>query len=464
MFLHFILSSFLLGVSNPADPAQHSRWWEQPVARLTNSTATFTPPPKPLHDPRAYGAKGDGITYDTEAIQKAIDACAGSGGSVVLGPGRYLTAELTLKGGMTFRLGKGSVLVGGTNAADYPVLFPAGSPAGANKRSLLYAAVANNLTIDGEGEIDGRCKEVQMSGVETERPSLLRIFQSTNVTVRDITLRNPRMWTQVYSECSNLTVERVRVEAPPDCPNLDGIDVCDCENAVIRDCVINSEDDAICLKSHDGRGLKNILVENNAIRSYRANAIKLGTASAGPVSGIVFRNNVVSGAKYGGLCLESVDGSVVKDITVDGLEMKNVSQPLFVRLAHRSHPRPGSMEGILIKNVRATEPGRETRPSSSITGVPEARLGGVTLRNCYLEMPGGMTTVPPPPPELVTNYPQSNIVGDPPSSVLYVRHAGQIILDRVAFLLEKPDVRPWLAADDAEVKTNACIQIPAKTP
>ena len=458
-----ILATFLLGTSTPADQIENSRWWEQPVARLTNSTSPIVLPPAPIHDPRSYGAKGDGITYDTEAIQKAIDACGGSGGSVVFSPGRYLTAELTLKGGMTFHLGKGAVLVGGTNAADYPVLFPSGSSAGANKRSLLYAAVANNLTIDGEGEIDGRCKEVQMSGVESERPSLLRIFQSTNVTVRDITLRNPRMWTQVYSECSHLLMERVKVEAPPDCPNLDGIDICDCGEVVIRDCVINSEDDAICLKSHGGRGLRNILVENNAIRSYRANAIKLGTASAGPVSGIVFRNNVVSGAKYGGLCLESVDGSIVKDITVDGLEMKSVSQPLFLRLAHRSH-LPGSMDGILIENVRVTEPGNETRPSSSITGIPEAKMGNVTLRNCYLQMPGGMASIPPSPPEHEKDYPQSNIVGDPPASVLYVRHATNVILDHVVVSVAQPDARPWLVAEDAEVQTNSCIQTGTKTP
>ena len=61
-------------------------------------------PPRPVFDPVTYGAKGDGVTYDTEAIQKAIDACAGTRGSVVLKPGRYVSAELTLRGGMTFHL------------------------------------------------------------------------------------------------------------------------------------------------------------------------------------------------------------------------------------------------------------------------------------------------------------------------------------------------------------------------
>jgi hypothetical protein len=153
-----------------------------------------------------------------------------------------------------------------------------------------------------------------------------------------------------------------------------------------------------------------------------------------------------------------VDGSVVKDIMVDGLEMKRVSQPLFLRLAHRSH-QPGSMDGILIKNVRATDPADETRPSSSITGIPGTKMGSVILRNCYLEMPGGMATIPPSPPEHEKDYPQSNIVGDPPSSVLYVRHASSVILDHLVVSVARPDARPWLAMEDAGVATNSCVQL-----
>ena len=418
-------------------------------------------------DPVAYGAKGDGITYDTDAIQKAIDACAGTGRSVVLKPGRYLSAMLTFREGMTFHLEKGAVLLGGTNATDYPVMMPANTPSKANARSLIYACNANDLVIEGPGEIDGQGKLVQMSGKEMDRPSLIRIFQSTNVTVRDITLRNPRMWTQVYSECKNLLIERVAVDAPPFCPNLDGMDICDSRDVTVRNCDVKSEDDSICLKSHGMRGMANITVENNVMTSYHANAIKLGTATVGPVSHLLFRNNVVNFAKYGGLCIESVDGAAVSDVTVKGLTMQGVAQPLFIRLAHRSGNRNatdlqpiergiGSIEGVLIEDLHSVNPHAQTQPSCSITSIPGAKVRNVTLRNCSFEMPGGMTNVPGLPPEHEKDYPQSNIVGNPPAYGLFVRHADDIRLENVSFGHIRPDVRPWIANEDASVSTNGC--------
>lgn len=427
-------------------------------------------PPLPYFSPDSYGAKRDGVTYDTEAIQKAVDACAGTGGSVILGSGRYLSAELTLRDGMTFHLEKGAVLLGGTNAVDYPVLIPSDTPDKANTRSLIYACNADNLVIDGPGEIDGRCKMVQMSGKVSERPSLIRIFQSTNVIIRDITLRNPRMWTQVYSECRNLLIERITVEAPPDCPNLDGMDICDSQDVTVKNCLVKSEDDCICLKTHGARGLANIMVQNNRMTSYHANAIKLGTATVGPVSNLMIRDNIIDFARFGGLCIESVDGSAVSDVTVKGLQMKQVSQPLFIRLAHRSgnkeagdldpKSRPvGSIDGVLIEDLHSVNPHAQTEPSCSITGIPGAKVRNVTLRNCSFEMHGGMTNLPGLPDEREGGYPQSNIVGNPPAYGLFVRHAEDIKLENVAFSFLKADVRPWISVEDAGVTTNGCIDL-----
>ena len=329
------------------------------VLILSSGIVLAAPDKVPHYDPRTYGAKGDGISYDTVALQKAIDACGGTDGSVVLSTGRYLCAQLTLRPRMTLHLEKGAILLGGTDPTDYPVLMPEKTSATANRRSLLFADKADGLTIEGDGEIDGQCKLVKMSGKEPERPSLIRIFSSKNVTVRGITLRNPRMWTQVYSECSQLLLDHVIVIAPPDCPNLDGMDICDSHDVVIRNCDVFSEDDCICLKSHGKEGLQNILIENNRMLSYHANGIKLGTATVGPVSHLMIRSNIVSYAKYGGLCIESVDGSTVSDVVVHNLDLYRTSQPVFVRLAHRkgnggagdltTQERPiGSINGIRI--------------------------------------------------------------------------------------------------------------------
>ena len=424
-------------------------------------------PPLPIFDPRDFGAKADGKTYDTVALQKAIDACAGTGGSVVLSNGKFLSAQLSLRRQMTFFVKADATLLGGLNPTDYPVLLPKGSGDRFASRSLLYADRVSDLVLDGGGIIDGQGQRLQMVGKEPDRPSLIRIFDSTNVVVRNVTLANPRMWTQIYLRCRNLVLDHLTVNSPGGyCPNLDGLDICDGTDVIISNCRIDSDDDSICLKSMGAMGLNNIRVTNNIIRNTGANAIKLGTTTCGPVKGVQFLNNTIYSAALGGLCIESVDGSAVSDFVVCGLDMYRVSHPIFVRLAHRTGT-PGSIADVLIENVRAYETGMKAPgvkcldssplcPSCTITGIPKARIGRVYLKNCYIEMPGGLAKIPPPPPEKADKYPQSNLLGNVPAYGLYVRHAEDIVLENVYFGRYAPDARPWLKADDAKVQTVAC--------
>jgi polygalacturonase len=429
---------------------------------------------KPHFDPRTYGAKADGTTFDTEALQKAIDACAGTGGRVVLAGGTFLTKPLELRGHMTFYIEKGAVLLGSPNLEDYPVKLPEKPTSKDLCRSLLYACHADGLTIDGAGEIDGRCKEMNMPpelrkwGTEAKRPSLLRVFRSKDVTMRNITLRNPCMWTQIYSECDNLLVDNVTVDAPPDCKNLDGIDICDSKDVIIRNCNIRSEDDSICLKSLSRRGLQNILVENNRIHCYAANAIKLGSATVGPVSNMVIRNNRVDYAKLGGVTIASVDGSVVRDVLVQDLELHEVGQPIFVRLGQRATGKPvGSIDGVTIERVRAFKThGKNYRNvavigESSITGIPSARVRNVVVRDCYLEAPGGIQQIPNPPAEDPAHYPQSDMHRSSPGYAFFIRNADGVVLKNVTVAKLKPDARPWLGQVNATVETPGCSEADA---
>ena len=468
---HLIRSSLLL-LSLTALAGADAVPWDPttPAAVLVPVMKNIAPPPAPVFKVQDYGAKGDGTTDDTAALQKAVDACTGTGGSVVLQGGRFVSTQLTLKAGMTFYVAEGAALLGSLDPAGYPELMPtppATTAAVANRRSLLYAFAAHKLIIDGAGEIDGRGKELNMGGKEPLRPSLLRIFGSDDVTVRNITLRNPRMWTAVSSECPRLTLQATTPDAPAYVENLEGMDICDSEDVLIKDNTVTSEDDAICLKSHGPQGLKNIRIENNAIHCHRANAIKIGTATRGPITGLRIINNVISGARYAGLCLESVDGSAMSDVLVQGLEMRQVGQPLFLRLAARNGSldptnaptnRPGAgMTGITIERVRALKSHSQTSTSTStITGIPGLRITGVTLRDVHLEVPGGLKTVPKEPAEKPKDYPQSNLLGQTPAAALYVRHADGIRLERVTVALAKPDARPWLAISDATIEHVGC--------
>jgi hypothetical protein len=433
-------------------------------------TVNITPeapdqPPEPIFDVQKYGAKGDGVTFDTTALQKAIDACACSGGSVLLPKGIYLTQPLVLKGKMTFYISAGAVLLGSTRPEDYPEKMPAHTASVANRRSLLFADGADDLKLDGGGIIDGQGKLLPMVGKEPFRPSLIRIFSSHRVSVRHLTLQNPRMWTEVYSECDVLTIDHLTVKSPAGyVPNLDGIDICDSSHVDITNSDFKSEDDAICLKSGGSNGLQHIRIENNKITSFSANGIKLGTASCGPVSDLRIINNEVVGAKLGALCIESVDGSVIDGVYVHGLEIHHVNQPIFIRLgvrkggppergnyALKEAPIAGKLQNMVIEQVRATDINGGAQAGCPICGISDRRISNVILQDIYLELPGGVAKPPDKPPELTGAYPQSSMFKVMPGWGFYVRHADVVFKDVVLKCI-KPDARPAIATEDATAK------------
>jgi len=101
-------------------------------------------------DPASFGAKADGTTKDTSAIQGAIDSCANAGGGIVqLSTGAYLSAPLTLKSNVTLDIGAGVRLLASSDAADYS------SSAGASLRPLVGASQQTDIGITGQGTIDG---------------------------------------------------------------------------------------------------------------------------------------------------------------------------------------------------------------------------------------------------------------------------------------------------------------------
>src|SRR5580698_4952391 len=104
-------------------------------------------------DARSYGAKGDGATKDTAALQAAIDACAAKGGGTVrLAAGTYLSAPIVLKSNITLQLDRGATLLGSVDHKDYPLKSEVGKP---GRQPLVSATNASNVSIRGEGVIDG---------------------------------------------------------------------------------------------------------------------------------------------------------------------------------------------------------------------------------------------------------------------------------------------------------------------
>lgn len=464
-----IFAGSVTAASGVETPGVHAAITGATMSPVTRQPA---PPPAPIFKVRDFGAKGDGVTDDTAAIRKAIHACAGTGGSVLVEGGTFISGYLELKGNMTLHIAEGATLKASDKPADFPVITPkiiSGTAAwGTCKRSFLYADGADKLRIDGLGTIDGNAvvlRKKGMGGDEYNRPSILRVFASKDVTVRNITLKNSLMWTQVYDGCENLVVENQIVRCPPVHANHDGMDICNCRHVIIRNNDLDTEDDVICLKSHGPAGMSDVLIENNTLRCVGANAIKFGTSSVGDIKGVRILNNTVNHAKLGGLCLESVDGSNVSDILVQGLTLNDCAQPVFIRLSLRGsykkeidqsiYPKAvGSITGVRIENVVITPSVGRIEPSCTVTGITRKNLGEISFKDIRVVMRGGVDKAVADPKENDSAYPQSSMFGRIPAHAFFVRHADKVSFENIEVGTARPDARPWLRSVDAKVETK----------
>ncbi|OYV06447.1 MAG: glycoside hydrolase family 28 [Verrucomicrobiales bacterium VVV1] len=421
-----------------------------------------------------YGAVSDGKTLNTTAIQNAIHATAEQGGRVVFPPGKYLCGSIRLKSGVTLHLEKGATLLGSTNPADYQRL---------NFLALVIADRVKDIGISGEGEIDGQGKILAKASIgpikqgafpdagEAKRPVVLNFRNCSGVTVRNVTLRESACWMQLYRDCDRVLVENLTVRTMAAVTN-DGLDLDGCSNVIVRGCDIDSEDDAICLKS-SARACENVLIENCRIRST-CNALKFGTASFKGFKNVTARNLEIHDTYLSGIALEIVDGGAMENILISKVRMKTTNNPIFIRLGQRQADRPvGSIRNVTISDVTADIPNRRksemnkfpegwrhlctTLITGSITGLPGHPVTGVTLKNIAITY-GGIGNEAKPGhlllehldkvPECSDRYPESKMFGVLPAWGLYCRHVEGLNFENVQFKVTATDYRAAVILDD----------------
>jgi len=430
------------------------------VCLLISGSALAT---EELYDIRDYGAKGDGKTMDTAAIQKAIDACSkAGGGTVYLPPRTFLSGTIYFKTGVTLRLAAGCILKGSTNLDDYPQTIPAFRSYTDNytEKSLIYAENVERVGITGSGIIDGQ--GASFEGPYKVRPYMIRFIQCRHVTIKDVTIINSPMWVQHYLACDDVRITGITVHSLVN-HNNDGIDIDSCRRVVISDCNITSGDDAIVLKSTSDRVCSEVTV-SNCVLSTRCNALKMGTESNGGFKNIVITGCSIYDTRLSGIALETVDGGAMDRIVVSNITMDKVGAPIFVRLGNRARPfkqdmeKPGmgTMRNITISNIEATG----ANPTGcAISGLPGAAIENLTLSNIRLSFAGGGTNADAARaiPEKAEGYPEYAMFGKLSAYGFFCRHVKGLKLLNVQLQLAKADRRHAVVLEDVEDGLIDCL-------
>ncbi len=424
-------------------------------------------PPAPVFDVRDYGAAGNGTTNDTAAIQNAINACTGTGGSVLLTNGSYLAGTLYLQSDMTFFIDYSASLNSTGNGNDYPMQSP---PTTNNqllncRRAMLYAAGVTNLKVDGGGTIYGRGDNGQTNGVswtdgslkEAQRPITIWTVDSDHVTIQNIYVRLSAMWTIVPMETDDLLIKNVLLNVDLS-PTRDGIDIVDCHHAVVQDCTVYTGDDSFCPKTGIRRGVDDLVIRNCFTAHTGANSYKFGTATYGGFSNVLIQDCYAKNAQYAAMVVMSRNGADVNNINFSRLEFSKCGSAFFIFLGQQpGHPdgdvdKLGSLNNIHFTDITGTT---SARWGSLITGqIYQSATYPITnlfFTNCNVTFTGGRTTVPGGPPEWDSSqYPEANMFGDLPGFGYYLRHVDGVTFSDCTSILPNgvTDARPAIATND----------------
>jgi polygalacturonase len=361
---------------------------------------------------RDYGAKGDGATKDTAAIQKAIDACAKKGsGTVTLPAGNYLSAPIVLKSNITLHLDKGATLLGSTDHADYPALTEFRAP---GLQALVSATNASNIIIDGEGTINGQgeswwemARHTPGSGIlgtHHPRPRLVVFDHCKHIVIEGVTIENSPMWQVVPYYSDDVTIRNVRILAPQHSPNTDAMDPFSSSNVLIENVYADVGDDNVAIKSGminspgPDSPSRNITVRNCIF--MHGHGMSVGSELAGGAQNIVAEHIQFNGTDQGVRVKANRDrGNVVKNLVFRDLTMKNVKNAIVIS---EYYPRIMPTEGvkaepverltphfsdITIENVTATG----VHSAGAIVGLPESRVKNVVLKNVKISAQQGLS-------------------------------------------------------------------------
>ena len=469
---------------------------------------------KTFYNVKDFRAKGDGKTLDTDAINKAIETAASSGGGTVYFPaGTYLSFSIHLKSNITLFLDNGATILAADpkeNKGKYdsfePNEFDKYQDFGHShwKNSLIWGIGVENVAIIGQGKIDGKGLSRRSPGpnkprTEGETPTSMKgnvsplgetspltemegigtkaisLKLSKNITLRDFTIFQGGHFGLLATGVDNLTIDNLKVDT-----NRDGFDIDSCRNVRISNSYVNTpNDDAIVLKSSYALGFnratENVTITNSQVSGFDLGTmldgtfkttqefapdkdrptgrLKFGTESNGGFKNITISN--INFVHCRGLAIETVDGGNIEDISISNITMRDIlTAPIFIRLGKRQRAPEGTplakIKRIIIDNVVVSD--ADPHYASIIAGLTEQDIEDVRLSNIRIHYRGGGTKEDAMReiPENEKNYPEPSMFGTLPVYGFFIRHARGITFDNVTVSFEKDDARPAFLLDDVK--------------
>jgi polygalacturonase len=373
-------------------------------------------------DAKSYGAKGDGNTKDTAAIQKAVDDCSlgKGGGTVVLEPGTYVSAPILLKSNMTLELKKGATLLGSPDHDDYPEIQEFRH---LGHQALLSAVNAENVVIKGEGVIDGNgASWWHISGPRAgapgagaprpaapptsraERPRLVVFDHCKHVSLTGVTVQNSPFWTVVPYDSDDVVIRNVRITATLPSPNTDAIDPFSSSNVVIDHVYADVGDDNVAIKSGQPNSQGGDLPSRNITITDctfdHGHGVSIGSEIAGGVQNVHVERVTFKGTDQAIRIKAARDrGNDVsnisfKDITMDGVTKASISiseyypqvMPSGPVAAQPVGPLTPHFHNIRIENVK----GVNSAWAGAIVGLPESHVNDIVLKNVNIQATKGL--------------------------------------------------------------------------
>lgn len=373
-----------------------------------------------------YGARPDGSTICTQAIQRTIDACAKTGGGTIYFPaGRYLTGPLFLRSHLLIEIDPGAVLLFLSDIRGTPAIE--GSWEGLDRKvyaSLFTGFDLEDITITGRGVLDGQGKMWWDAARQTNemrkkfhlvkrepenppgsllqwgRPKMIDLYRCRNVEISGVTITNSPSWTIHPIYCKDVDIHEVRIIQPYESPNTDGIDPESCSDVRITGCYIDCGDDCIAIKSGynaagraKGIPCQNVIISNCTFAHGRS-AVGIGSEMSGGVRNVMVTGCVFHGTLRG-LRVKTGRGrgGVVEGLIADDIIMDSVSEGISIDMYYDgldTSLRPVTEGTPFLRNIRYFNIiGRHVKQAIGIHGLPEAPVDGLTLENVFMDAAEG---------------------------------------------------------------------------